>query len=301
MIKKNFKIFLRELIYIFSKILVFVVKFIPYDFIVNLGGKLSVLYFKVSKDRNDVIKHLKIAFPDKSEKEILDLKKEFSIHIGKTFIEFLKLASKEVDFDKRCEIEGKEYLIEALQQNKGVLLLTGHIGNWELFGSYLAHLNYTKINVVAKKIYYDKLNNLLINIRKISNVNTLMRNESTKDMIKCLKNNECLGILIDQDTNVKSCFVDFFGKECSTPIGATVFAMHYDSIVLPVFISRIENNRHKMMIKKPIDLVKTSDSERDIIVNTQNFTKIIEDQIKMFPAQWVWMHKRWKRKRDNIK
>lgn len=301
MIKKNLKIFLRELIYIFSKILVFVVKFIPYDFIVNLGGKFSVLYFKVSKDRNDVVKHLKIAFPDKSEKEILDLKKEFAIHIGKTFIEFLKLASNGVDFDKRCEIEGKEFLIEALGKKKGVLLLTGHIGNWELFGAYLAHLNYTKINVVAKKIYYEKLNDLLINIRKMSNVHTLMRNESTKDMIKCLKNNECLGILIDQDTNVKSCFVEFFGKECSTPIGATVFAMHYDSIVLPVFISRIENNRHRMIIKKPVDLVKTFDIEKDIIVNTQNFTKIIEDQIKSNPAQWVWMHKRWKRQRDDKK
>ena len=279
-IVKNLKNLMHYFLYILVKILIFLVKFIPYDLAVNLGGFLGFLYFKISKDKKDVINNLKIAFPNKNFGEILRIKKDFSIHIGKTFIEALKLLNKQFDFDERCKIIGKEKFIEALKLKKGVLLLTGHLGNWEILAAFVANLKISSLNVVAKKVYFDKFNDLLVNIRKVNNVNTLLRSLSTKEMIKTLKNNEFLGILIDQDTNVKSVFVDFFGKRCKTPTGLTTLAMHYKSPVLPIFISRIEKNKHIITVLDPLDLNFSDDKEKDILENTKKFNKVIEAQIK---------------------
>lgn len=292
-ILKSLKNFVRYSLYILARIIIFFVKFIPYDFCINLGGFLGFLYFKISKDRKDVINNLKIAFPDKTIDEILKIKKDFSIHIGKTFMEALKIFNNQFDFN-RCKIIGKEKLIKALEEKKGVLLLTGHLGNWELLAAFIARLKLSALNVIAKKVYFDKFNDLLVNIRKVNNVKTLLRSISTKEMIKALKNNEFLGILIDQDTDVKSIFVEFFGKLCKTPVGLTNLAMHYKSPVVPIFISRIENNNHIINVEDPVQLSFSDNIENNIIENTKKFNEIIENRIKLYPAQWVWMHKRWK-------
>jgi KDO2-lipid IV(A) lauroyltransferase len=285
---------LRSFIYYLSVFFLFCIRFIPYNLLVNLGGFLSYFYFKISKDKKQILQNLHTAFPEKSDEEIEKNKNDFAVHLGKSLCEFLGLKYlNQKRFLELFEFVGKENLDVALKNGKGVILLTGHVGNWEFVGAYLASIGYP-INVVAKKIYDERLNDILVSMRRSKGVNSLLRTESTKDMIKVLKNNECLGILIDQDTKVKGCFVNFFGKSCFTPIGATVMAMKYDAVVVPVFARRIENNRHLIQLHKPVELQKTDDAEDDIIKNTQKFNDIIENQIRKYPAQWVWIHKRWK-------
>lgn len=295
-IRHIYKTIIRDFIYYLAVVFLFLIKLIPCNYLVNLGSFLGFLFFKFAKDRKQVIENLHIAFPEKSDTEIQKIKADFSKHLGKSLFEFLSLNNlKGKDFEKLFYFVGKENLDAALKNGKGVILLTGHIGNWEFTGAYLASIGYP-INVVAKKIYDERLNDILVGIRQAKCVKSLLRTESTKEMIKALKNNECLGILIDQDTSVKGCFVDFFGKKCFTPIGASVMALKYNAVVLPVFTCRIENNRHLIEIQKPIEMIISGNHDEDVVKNTQKFNDIIEQQIRKYPAQWVWVHKRWKTK-----
>ena len=192
---------------------------------------------------------------------------------------------------KKIKIDGVDYIRKNLTKKKGIILLSAHIGNWELMGAYLAMLGFP-INVVARRIYDKRLNHLLVAMRKKCNVQTIYRSpiSNTKKMIKALKNGEVLGILIDQDTDVHGTFVDFFGRVAYTPTAVTQFSRIKNTVVLSSFIYRTKNFTHRIIVRE------ASHIPGDEKTATQFHTKIIEDFIREHPAEWVWMHPRWKRK-----
>ena len=103
-------------------------------------------------------------------------------------------------------------------------------------------------------------------------------------------------MLIDQDTKVKGVMVDFFGRKANTPIGPAVLARRRSIPVLAAFIHRISDRRHKIILCPEVDVVRTNDFKHDIEINTEKFSKIIENHIKEYPEDWVWMHRRWRRR-----
>jgi Kdo2-lipid IVA lauroyltransferase/acyltransferase len=292
------KKFIRYLIYISTKIFSRLVLILPYKFAVSLGGFLGLISAKVLKHaRKKTITNLSYAFPEKSIEELNKITDNVFISFGKDLFEFLlsyKLSNK--DLSKLIEIEGKHYIDEALKRNKGVIVYTAHLGNWEFLAMYLTLLGYP-LHVIAKKLYDDRLNDLLVDYRARQGVKTILRTESTKEILKVLKENEILGMLIDQDTKVKGCFVNFFNRPAYTPSNMAALALKYDSSVIPLFIRRINNSKHVLTVQKPVELVRTDNLEKDIETNTANFTKIIENTIKEYPEQWVWVHDRWKTKK----
>jgi Kdo2-lipid IVA lauroyltransferase/acyltransferase len=109
-----------------------------------------------------------------------------------------------------------------------------------------------------------------------------------------LKLGGAVAILIDQDTKVKSVFVDFFGMKASTPVGAAVLALKTGAAIVPTSVYLGEDNKQHMEIFPEIEVTSMGDEEADIVVNTQRFTNFIEQQVRKHPEQWVWMHERWK-------
>jgi KDO2-lipid IV(A) lauroyltransferase len=114
-------------------------------------------------------------------------------------------------------------------------------------------------------------------------------------LIRVFKENRILGILIDQDTDVESVFVDFMGRPAWTPTAAASMALRFGAPLLFGYIRRGENNRHTITVEGPLELMRTGDDEKDIIANTAMLTKKIESCILENPEQWVWMHRRWRR------
>jgi KDO2-lipid IV(A) lauroyltransferase len=114
-------------------------------------------------------------------------------------------------------------------------------------------------------------------------------------LIRVFKENRILGILIDQDTDVESVFVDFMGRPAWTPTAAASMAIKFGAPVLFGSIRRGEDNRHTVIVEGPLELTRTGDDEKDIIANTAMLTKKIEARILENPEQWVWMHRRWRR------
>ena len=113
-------------------------------------------------------------------------------------------------------------------------------------------------------------------------------------MIKVLKSGGSVALLIDQDTKVKTVFVDFFGISAATPVGATMMAMKTGAAVVPTYIHLGEDGMQHMRIHPEIEMRMSGDEEADLIYNTQQLTHFLEEAIRKHPAQWVWMHERWK-------
>jgi KDO2-lipid IV(A) lauroyltransferase len=163
-------------------------------------------------------------------------------------------------------------------------------------GASLAFWGYP-INVIARKIYLEYWNTMMVSHREKVGMKVILRSDesSARDIMKALKKNELIGILIDQDTKVTGVFVDFFGRKAYTPSGFAAIALRSGAAVVGGFMIR-SGNRHVLRVTKPLELEHTGDKQKDVFVNTQLFTKMLEDIIREYPEQWVWMHSRWKTK-----
>lgn len=255
------------------------------------------MYFLPLPARRISLTNLKRAFPDKKSAEIRLIAYNAFKNQGRNLFELFTFESLKRSFvDRTVLFDGRESLEKALKGGKGVLYLCAHFSNWELMGASLSLWGYP-INVIARKIYIEKINDILLYLRNATGLNIILRSEqgSAKKILRALKHNEVIGMLIDQDARVPGVMVDFFGIPAFTPSGFAALAMKSNAAVVAGFIIR-ERDRFRLEIRGPLDVIKTGNYDDDIRKNTQVFTHIIEEYIRKYPEQWVWMHDRWKHK-----
>ncbi|PIW68466.1 MAG: hypothetical protein COW10_02415 [Candidatus Omnitrophica bacterium CG12_big_fil_rev_8_21_14_0_65_42_8] len=150
------------------------------------------------------------------------------------------------------------------------------------------------MNVIARRVRMGRLEAFLAGIRKKNNINVIYRDASAKEIVDLLRDGEFVGIMPDQDMDsVSGVFVDFFGKSAWTPSGPAVLNLLTGASIVPCFIVR-KAFGHEAVIGNPIETVKTLDKRKDIMENTQRYTRVIEDYIRKYPEHWVWFHDRWK-------
>ncbi|MEZ4944619.1 MAG: lysophospholipid acyltransferase family protein [Cyclobacteriaceae bacterium] len=298
MAKRPFKKRLKySVIYYFVRLLIFVSNLIPRKLWLWFCGVLGrVAYTFANKTRELMILHLGMAYnKEKSLREILDLSKETFKMLGKNAGEVLRARSVKSmeDLDKFLVTHGIENFEVATAKGKGVIFLTCHLGAFDLQITNMA-LRGLKPNIIGTPLKDERLNDLLFNYRNAYGAVAVERGKETLRLIKALKTAGSIAILIDQDTKVKSRFVDFFGMKAATPVGATILAMKTGAAVVPTYIYLGEDGMQHMHILPEIPLILTGDEEKDMLVNTQNYTSFIEEQVRAHPSQWVWMHERWK-------
>ncbi len=284
--------------WLFSKL----VLILPYNFSVKILavciGKLA--YYVIADARNKAKKHLSMCFPDKSKKEIANIVKTIFIYEAKNFFEMLNFPNISQNFFDSIAFMDKsqqDIYKKLLKKNKGLLILSAHCGNWEILAAGVA--KHFPVNVIAKKIYIDELNDMLVRCRNMMNVKVILRSEasSARKMIKALRNNEVIAMLIDQDTSVQSVFVDFFGYPASTPLGLASLALKTGTPVVLSVDKRLPGDKHQFVISDEIiPPESTNDFDTDVKNFTAKLTKYLEDFIKENPEQWVWFHERWKTK-----
>jgi KDO2-lipid IV(A) lauroyltransferase len=148
---------------------------------------------------------------------------------------------------------------------------------------------------MARRIENPRIDTLLNGYRCLSGNRPIFKNESARVMLKVLNEAGTIGILADQNTMPQeAAFVDFFGKQASTTTGIARVALHTDAAVVPGYAVWDEASRkYRLRFEPPVELIRTGDTERDVFENTQKFTKVIEDIIRKYPEQWVWVHGRW--------
>ncbi|MBS1542274.1 MAG: lysophospholipid acyltransferase family protein [Bacteroidetes bacterium] len=259
-------------------------------------GKIAYAFPSVYKER--VIFHLGLPFSrELSVKEILALSKRVYVMIGKNAGDIIRSRNAKTlgDLDKFIKVHGYENFEAATAKDKGVIFLTGHLGAFDLQITVMS-MRGLKPNIIGTPLKDDRLNDLLFDFRNAHGAVAVERGKETFRLIKALKSKGSVAILIDQDTKVKSRFVNFFGMPAATPVGATVLAMKTGAAVVPTFIYLGDDHYQHMEILPEIPLVLTGDEEKDLVSNTQRFTDVIEEAIRRHPDQWVWLHERWKTK-----
>ena len=286
------------------KVLQALIRLLPRKAVLRLFGVLGALAFRLLKEeRRKTLNNLSTAYGEtKSEAEIAAMAREVWVNLGKSGAEFAIKLDQEApeDFFRDLEVHGVEYLHEARRKGRGILGLMCHIGCWEATALGLPMLDIPTY-AIGKKLGNERLNRLIFESRGKKGVQTLARGTSYKNILQVLKENNLVGILIDQDTDVRGEFVDFYGRSAYTPIGAAMLAMDSGAPVLPIFYLKKPDDTYEFIIDEEIPLVSTGSRKQDILRNTQRFHAVIEKYIRKYPTQWVWMHNRWKTTPEMLK
>jgi KDO2-lipid IV(A) lauroyltransferase len=214
-------------------------------------------------------------------------------NLGQTGMEWLvlpRLSSQ--DLQRLISAEGVEHLRSALRQGNGAILVTGHLGNWELLPLYLRGLGFEG-GVLARRLRYPEYESFLIELRGARGIPTFARG-SIKEVARLLRSNQIVGMLTDQDIDsLEGVFVDFFGHPAYTPVGPSALSMMSQAPILPCFVVR-EGERFRLVIEPPVAVQPLEDRAQTLTALTQAWSRVIESYIRRYPDQWVWMHRRWK-------
>ena len=238
---------------------------------------------------------MRIAFPDWGDAQRKAVIRGLLRNLGWMAAEFARFPKyTRENIEQVVVLDGHENFLEGQRRGKGVLYLTGHIGAWEL--SSFAHALYGyPLHYMARPIENRRIDALVNKYRCLSGNQPISKNESARVTLKVLKEAGTIGILADQNTMPQEgIFVEFFGKAASTTSGIARLALHTDAAVVPGYaVWDTQLSKYRLRFEPPVELIRTGDAERDILENTRKFTKVLEDIIRKYPEQWVWVHGRW--------
>ncbi|MDE0424017.1 MAG: lysophospholipid acyltransferase family protein [Candidatus Poribacteria bacterium] len=278
-----------------AKLIGFFVCRLPRSVTLTIGGQLGALIFRLApQQRALACEHLRRSLDWTDERQIRSIAKQCFENLGKNIFEFMqfpRMNSKQIQ--QYVSFEGTEYVKQALAHGKGAIILTGHFGNWELLAASIS-ATIAPLTPIVRELRSPRLNALVSSYRSQAGYTTIDRDTGIRQALRCLKRNELLGIVADVDTSVSGVFVDFFGRPAYTPYSPVAIALKTGAAVLPTFIIRQPDGSHRAIIEPPLVFQRTDGKEKDLVINTQKFTKIIESYIRQYPAQWIWMHQRWK-------
>lgn len=249
-----------------------------------------------ARGRKRTIAQLSMAFGhENSAAEIRALAAQVYRHFATAMTDTMRLpVILRHGINRLISVHGIHHLDQALASGQGVLMITGHFGNWELLGAWLAQNGYP-LRVVGTILENAGLNKIVVDMRNQAGYTNIARGTGTREILRSLRQGCAIGMLIDQDTKVQGAFVEFFGRPAHTPTGPVILARKFEVPIIPIFMHLQADITYRIECEPPLTLEYTTDEARDLVVNTQKCSDVYERIIRRFPEQWVWMHKRWKK------
>lgn len=291
---KRLKRFVR---YLAVRAALWLVSLLPLGVASGLGHAFGTLACFVARgERRKALASLARAFPEKSEAERAALAKATFQHLGRCAFELACVEQLDARLDEVVEWtpSSRAVLEAALKRGKGVVYVTGHVGNWELMARSVGLSGYPA-QTIAKETSDPRLTRLVEAFRARSKMKSIWRGHpgAAKQMLRALRNGEILGLLIDQDTKVQSVFVPFFGHLAATPRAPADLALRTGASVVLGFCQRVAPLRYRLHVEE-VELPTGEDKEALAVALTARLSEGIERAIRQAPEQWVWMHQRWK-------
>ncbi|MCM8780918.1 MAG: mitochondrial fission ELM1 family protein [Candidatus Omnitrophica bacterium] len=268
---------------------------IPVDLALFAGRRLGdFLYYFDLKRKARVYSNIKLAFADElSPGEINIITKRFYHNFGQSLIEVLLIPKIDKDYIARyVTIEGMENIKEAFKKKRGVIFLGVHAGSWELSNVVSSNLGFT-FNLFVRDQRHPLLDNLLNQYRLRRGCKIISRKNQLRQLIHCLKNNEAVGMTVDQGGR-QGILVRFFGRLTPLSSGPVRLALRYGATILPGFYTRTKSHCIKVIIGPVFNLKRTDNLQQDIRDNLQELTYIFERYIRQYPEQYLWSYKIWK-------
>lgn len=271
---------------------------IPQKFVVEAGKLLGMLGYVLDRRHHRIVKrNLKFIYPEWPRDRIRRLSKDIFQNMGITLLEICQMAclSRE-DILRKVRIRGRGHLLNAMKSSKGVILISAHLGNWEMAPLFISCYLQKPLVLVARGIHPKMLNSWVHRLRTRFGSIVLNKRRALLTMARVLSQGRTLGLLIDQGTRLSEGLeVNFLGRTTTATPSAALLANRYDSLVIPAFCVRKKETGLTLIVEPPLPLKKTEDAQADLQVNTQIITDAIEKAVKAYPEQWFWFHKRWKR------
>jgi len=270
---------------------------IPVRALQALGRGLGRLAYRFARTDRAVCEHqLRKALPELSEAERNRIVRACFENLGMTAVEVLALPRLRREAPRWLTMEGAEVLRAAHSGGKGVIVVTCHSANWELLNLVFNELRIPVLGV-ARPLVNPRLNSLLIRARESPYVEIMQRGtkDSPRQFLAALKRGKALVVLIDQDLDVQSVHVDFFGVPARTPRVAASLALRLDVPLVTGFDRRLSDGRHVMRFEAvsiPAALRSSADPELEL---TRLLSQAIEAHVRAWPEQWAWNHRRWLR------
>jgi len=276
---------------------------LPRDTARQISAVIGRVWFVADRRHRKVaLQNLVLAFGDtKSPADIRRLARSAFSHMVCILFEIGWMPQiSEKNFSRHFYIHGLHHLQAAYKKGQGVLVLTGHVGNWELAPLAAAMLGYP-MSAIYRPLDFKPLDRFFIDLRGRYGGKLHAKKNAMRPILKGLKNRELIGILLDQNTNRSAgVFVDFFGRPACTNKGLALLALGTGSPVIPLFLMR-EEDRFRVEFGPALPLVRTGDKAKDIEASTRQYNRVLEDVIRRYPEQWFWVHRRWKtRPKDEV-
>jgi Kdo2-lipid IVA lauroyltransferase/acyltransferase len=260
------------------------------------AGVGSVAFRALPRLRQVGLRNLELAFPEKTLQEREQILRRLYRNLGWLLGEFCQMSSYTSENTRSfIRYEGIEHYLEARERSKGVLIVTGHLGAWELSSFYHSLMGHP-MSMVIRRLDNARVDRLVNGIRCLHGNRVLHKDDFARGLLAAMRHGETVGILMDTNmTPPQGVFVPFFGHMACTASGLARVALKTGAAVLPGFMVWEEQEQKYVLRFGPeIGLVETGNDEQDMIDNTARFTAAIEGFVRSYPEQWLWVHRRWK-------
>ena len=250
------------------------------------------LYQSLGRYRRVALKNLELVYPEKPERERVQMARAVFRHFGEMAAEFIKLPQfTREKVDILATVEGEEHLKQALDSNRGGFIMTGHFGNWEFLARWLTTHGY-KLNVVARDANDPEATKLMTEVRQGNGAQVLYRGNSARGVLQSLKRNELVALLTDQ--NAADVFVPFLGVITGTVDGPAILHLKTRAPLIFSWCVRTADDRFHITFEPAVVVEPSADRAADIRAVTTLINARLEKQIRLYPTQWLWLHDRWK-------
>jgi KDO2-lipid IV(A) lauroyltransferase len=270
---------------------------LPRGLACRLAGVLAwSVYVLHGRLRRVGLRNLELAFPGLSAGERKEILRGVYRSLGRQLVEFCRMARYTAENTIGwIRTEGLDHYLAARARGKGVLIVTGHMGAWELSSFYHSLMGYS-MSMIARPLDNQRLDAFVNGIRCLHGNRVLPKDDFARGLLTAMRRGETVGILMDTNmTPPQGVFVNFFGKQACTASGVARMALKTGAAVLPGFMVWEEAERRYVLHFGPqLAFERTTDEEADIVTATQLCTSTIETWIRRYPDQWLWIHRRWK-------
>ncbi len=294
----------NDIIYILIRALIFILENLPRKAALRFAGMMGEIAAMIDiKERKLAEENLRRIYGGKwSDTEIKLVARECFVKIALNAADVIQSRNWTADdLRKLVDVEGMEHFDDAFARGKGMVAVTGHIGNFELMAAWFAAVKKIPLLVIGRRLYDDRLDQLVVQNRQRFGIENRPTDASAKTVFSALKLGRMLGVLIDLDSSkIAGEFVPFFGIPAKTASGPIVIGRRTASPVVPMAMFRTEDDRFKIKILPSFDIAQTEDKEADVLKALSKCNRALEKLINLDPTQWAWIHNRWKSKPSGI-
>jgi KDO2-lipid IV(A) lauroyltransferase len=293
----------RSLIYYFVCTVLEIANTLPRRLALFAGEWLGLAaWWLLARDRHKIERHLTLVFGDElHEVEKRAVGRNFFVNSAKNIVDVARFRKHfQSEIKPLVEVEGLEYFDQAYRAGKGVLGITGHIGNFELLAAYIANLGYD-IAVIGRELYDDRLNRLLVENRTALGLTNIATTDSPKKFLSWLHEGKAIGVLIDTDSiRVRSMFVPFFGRLSNTPVGQSILGVRAGAAFVPMVCVRTSHDRYRIIIRPAVSYGSLEDTDAAVYEVTLKCTQALEGIIRQYKDQWIWLHNPWHTRPEKV-